>query len=131
MNLVGAIAHELTHCMQGKHHGYFSLSRSMMPWQREGYAEYIAHRNARLREDYSLTDSLNRLLSPEKIKPVNGWMTAEDGFDYPVAYYRARVMTEYLFDVEGVSYAGYIEANFHKVYERMNVWHKRNAEQGE
>ena len=131
MNLVKAIAHELTHCMQGRHYGYFKVNRSMFPWKLEGYAEYIAHGRDRSNKEYSLYESVERLLSSEKIKPVQGWMTTDDGFDYPIDYYRFRLMTEYLFDVEGISYDEYVnEVEFHDVYKRMIAWHKTNAESG-
>ena len=125
MNLVTTMAHELTHCLQGKHHGYFTLNRAMMPWKREGYAEYVAHGQARLNPDYSLSECVSRLLSEDKIEPVQGWITTEDGFDRAIQYYRFRLMTEYLFDVERLSYDEFIEnAEFFAVYDRMLAWHK-------
>lgn len=129
MNLVTTMAHELTHCLQGKHHGYFALNRAMMPWKREGYAEYVAHGKARLSSNYSLAESVALLLSEDKVKPVPGWMTTEDGFDRAITYYRFRLMTEYLFDVEGMSYEEFIEtAEFHDVYDRMLAWHQSNSD---
>lgn len=129
MNLVAAIAHELTHSLQGHYYGYFSVRRSMFPWKLEAYAEYIAHQKTRAQEGYSLRASVDRLLDTEKVEPVEGWMTAADGFDYPIEYYRFQVMAEFLFDVEGINYDDFVnEVEFHDVYQRMIAWHNTQPE---
>ncbi|RKX35328.1 MAG: hypothetical protein DRP71_03920 [Verrucomicrobia bacterium] len=129
MNLVSTLSHELIHCLQWNHHGVIAFNKALPRWKREGYAEYVALGDAKHRESYSIAESLDRLLAPDSMQPVKGWITTEDGFDRPILYCRFRLMTEYLLDVEGLSYERFVDEATERddVYNRMITWHKKNS----
>ena len=115
LNLTSSLAHEMVHCLQGQHHGFVKNNIIKRPpiWKKEGYAEYVSQSAMRTAPGYSLSHALDRLLthkSAERV-PAPGWITLEDGFDRPLLYFRARLMVEYLLDIQKLQYVDFMAQN--------------------
>lgn len=134
MNLTTTLAHEMVHCLQGQHYGFISyaITNKLPFWKQEGYAEYISQRDIRHGPEYTLKDSIDALLEhQDSAGPVRGWITMEDGFDRPLAYFRYRLMVEYLLDIENIGYEYFMNDDMKEdqVYKKMIDWHTIVAEQ--
>lgn len=133
LNLTSTLAHEMVHCVQEQQNGFVQTNFINRPpfWKKEGYCEYISQREILEREDYQLSRSISALLANQGNRKVPGWLTLEDGFDRPLPYFRARLMVEYLMDIEGMDFEEVMNSDVQEsdVYEKMIRWQRTRAEQ--
>jgi hypothetical protein len=110
------IAHELIHDYHEDAVGFMTYYR-LPRWKKEGYAEYGATAHAIRR------DGTYDLASRIEILETDGyWRT---GADFARDYYRAALVVEYLFDVEGQRFVDLMreEVTEDGAYERMTAWY--------
>lgn len=103
-NLTELLAHEMTHCIQFNHLGFWhSKPVAGIPnWKWEGYPEYIARQDASMRD---LPAAITRLLEEEKQPGEAGWMELSDGNGVVTTYYRDWLMVKYCIEIKKMSYA--------------------------
>ncbi len=95
------IAHEMIHCLQYNAYGFETLNTPF--WKHEGYCELVA---GRLRSDHDLMASMEVLVKQEARDDHHewAWIQRENGLGLPYSYLKAKVLVQYLREVEDLSY---------------------------
>jgi len=101
VDLTWLIAHEFAHNMQYAQDPWFPLSTDF--WKSEGDAEYVSRQWA---DDGRLQEKLAIYLEEEsRAEGDYPIIIAEDGTNQGVFYYKCALMVQYLYEVEGLSFA--------------------------
>lgn len=105
VNLTNLLAHEMVHVLQAHRYGLINYSPIKHPplWKLEGYPEYVSRSNARRSSDYNLVNEIDRYVMLEK-SSGDGFVEVVKNHFVPAYYYKGRLMTEYLIEVQGFSY---------------------------
>lgn len=132
VNLTELLAHEITHCLQGKKYGILKFNPFKHPefWKLEGYPDYIAKQNEFSSKDYNLRDDINRYVYLES-KAKDIWISSEEGgCEVPNYYYKGKLMIEYLIDIKHLSYDQILKdaTSENDVYQEMIKWNDSTKE---
>ncbi|MEM6724386.1 MAG: hypothetical protein AAF598_10135, partial [Bacteroidota bacterium] len=110
--LAYVLAHEMVHCLQAYRFGKKTFNPFSPPplWKLEGYPEYIARSPDRAHSDYHLAKEITVFLerttpdqAPHEIIQIGPKSST------PFGYYKALLLTSYLIEIEGMSYAQILE----------------------
>ena len=97
------IAHEMTHCLQAHKYGILKFNPFNHPemWKLEGYPEYVARQKF---SESNLKKEIKSFLEHQQ-KQKDIWILEEDErCEVPEYYYKGRLITEYLMNVEHLTY---------------------------
>ena len=129
-NLTELLAHEMIHCLQFSHLGFWhSNPVAKIPnWKWEGYPEYIARRSTAMSD---LSQAITRWVSYNQEQPTSGWMDLPDGTGEPTAYYKNWLLVKYCMDIKNMSYTELLADNKteEELWVEMMVWYQQQQAQ--
>lgn len=99
-DLAQLLAHEMTHCMQFRHAGFWNSNpaANIPLWKWEGYAEYVSRQTA---EQKDLIKNLERL---EKADSRSWDIRFDDGTMAPREYYEYWNLVQFCLDIKKMRY---------------------------
>ena len=102
-NLSQLMAHELTHCIQVNHLGFWSSNpiASYATWKWEGYPEYISRQQF---HQIDLKENIRLLKQSETNNPDSWAIEFKDGTISPKEYYTYWVYLQYCLQIKGMTY---------------------------
>jgi hypothetical protein len=117
------LTHEVTHSLVSERLG-LQRAAGLPLWKAEGFPDYVAATTIRRAANYSLRDSVARLLRADltslldaagNLRPQHydcigrSYITIETGDYWNTCYYLSRLLVEYLLDRKGLSFDGLME----------------------
>ncbi len=105
VNFPELLAHELIHNLQAHRYGLWNFSPWKHPsfWKIEGYAEYISRESILNKAGYDLKKEVSKL-QEEMENTSDGVVQITETYYAPVVYYKGRLMTAYLMEIEGLTF---------------------------
>lgn len=129
VNLTWLLAHEIVHVLQANKYGITNFGLITQPpmWKLEGYPEYISRREKLKDKDYDLRLEIDRYLQLKK-ESVDGWLEVVENHHIPFYYYKGRLMTEYLMDIQGITYDEILKSSRieEEIFNEMLEWRYNN-----
>lgn len=121
-NLAQLLAHEMTHCLQFEHFGFWKSNpvANVPIWKWEGYAEYLSRPTG---DQKNLILSIDKFLASDK----NDWeMELADGTMVPREYFKYWILLSYCMDVKKMTYQQIIldETSEKSIYQEVISWYK-------
>lgn len=119
-DLTYLIAHEMMHCVQNEENVWLQFNAGN--WKLEGHSEYISRE---WKEDGLLKEKVQFFQEEEKIEhaglPV---IDLEDGTKQFYPYYKYGIVTQYLYEVEGLNFEEFIddERSLDDLYVELKEW---------
>ena len=101
-NMIQAIAHAQTHCLQFNKLGLLKSNpmAGQPNWKWEGYAEYIARKQT---INNNLRTNLDKLFDAEKLQN-NNWIEFSDSTGSSVTFYKRRLLVQFCSEVKKMNF---------------------------
>lgn len=123
-NLTQLLAHEMTHCLQFEHFGFWNSNPvvNIPNWKWEGYAEYISRQNM---DQKDLSKNIGRFIAADK---SNWEIMFSDGTMAPGVYYEYWILVRYCMDIKKMSFKQILAdtTSEQTVKQEMMKWYRRN-----
>jgi hypothetical protein len=102
-NFTQLLAHEMTHCLQFDHLGFWRSNpvAGIAEWKWEGYAEYISRKD---QDQENLLKNIERLAEANKTAKDSWEINFADSTIAPRAYYNYWLLLQYCMDIKKMSY---------------------------
>lgn len=110
IDLTYMLAHEMIHCLQAHTFGRWTFNPFHHPplWKLEGYPELIARAHQLSSEPEALAKEIRRYQELRTIHDEN-WLEVVPNNFVPDVYFRGRLLTNYLIQIEGYSYTDILQ----------------------
>jgi hypothetical protein len=120
-NLTQLLAHEMTHCMQFDHLGFWKSNpfANIPNWKWEGYAEYVSRKSE---DQGDLKRNIARFIHSDR----HAWGIAfPDGTIAPIEYYEYWLLVQFCMDVQKMSYKQVLSDTVSKeaMEQKMMQWY--------
>lgn len=102
-NLSQLMAHELTHCMQVNHLGFWNSNpvANYATWKWEGYPEYVSRQQF---HQINLKENIRVLKQSDASNPSSWSIEFKDGTMSPKTYYTYWVYLQFCMQIKGMTY---------------------------
>ena len=125
-NLTSLLAHEMTHCYQFHHFGWWhSNPQARYPtWKWEGYAEYVARHP---RGQQGLQQNMARLQQAEQTAPDRWDIQLADSSSTSREYFTYGVLTEYCLDIKRMTFQQVLQdtASEEAIHQQLLNWYRK------